>query len=207
MDHNHGPADEQQTEKDKASVRFLQASSAAGNVDIFRDGKLLIEKFPYRKISSYASFPSGALQICIYPAECRDQAILCQNTAFEKGLTYTLALIGTIEKLQLLRLQNDSNVPAGESKIRFLHLGLNTPSLDIAVKNRDVVFPDLESKQVTDYLGITPMTVDLEARLAGEKTVVLPLPKLKFSANQAYTIALVEQSGQPDTLEVMILTE
>lgn len=200
MDNN-----DQQTGKDMASVRFLQASSAE-SVDIFIDGKLLLEKFPYRKISSYASFPSETLQICIYPAE-RDQAILCKKKAFSQGISYTLALIGTIEKLQLLPLQNDSSVPAGESKIRFLHLGLNTPSLDIAVKNRDVVFPDLSCKQITDYLGITPMTVDLEARLAGEKTVVLPLPKLKFAANQAYTIALVEQSDQPDTLDVMILID
>ena len=80
--------------------------------------------------------------------------------------------------------------------MRFFHLVYDIPALDFAVKDRDVVFPTVSFQQVTDYLGLTPMTVDLELR-AGSKQIILPMPKLKFKANETYTIVMIGSEKAP----------
>ena len=92
----------------------------------------------------------------------------------------------------------------GESKMRFLHLATDTPSLDLAVKDRDVVFPNVSFLHVTDYLGLTPMTVDLELRQVGLTDVILPIPKLQFKANEAYTVVLI---GLEKALSISVIKD
>jgi hypothetical protein len=105
---------------------------------------------------------------------------------------------------RLIVIENLPAVPFGEAKIRFLHLAVDLTAVDFAVKDRDVVFPNIAFQQITDYLGLTPMTVDLELRTAGCKQVILPMPKLQFKANETYTIVLF---GSKNELSFTILID
>lgn len=100
--------------------------------------------------------------------------------------------------MRLLIYLNQPEVPLNEAKVRFIHLSPDTPPLDIAVKDRDVIFPKVSYKQATEYLGLTPMTVDLEVRMSGSKEIVLPMSKVQFKTNDSYTIVFLGLSkGTP----------
>ncbi len=107
--------------------------------------------------------------------------------------------------MQLLPYLDDPTVPSGETKVKFIHLSPDAPAVDIAVKGGDVIFPDISFKQATDYLGLTPMTVNLEARVAGSKNSVLSVPNVKLSPNQAYTIVAVGLANGTPELEALLL--
>ncbi len=117
------------------------------------------------------------------------------------GRSYLLAF--TRDSLLIYEILAD--VPLGESKMRFLHLAAETPPLDLAVKNRDIVFPNVLFQGITEYLGLTPMTVDLELRISGSKQVVLPLDRLQFKANESYTLALL--GSLHEGLELLMINE
>jgi hypothetical protein len=180
-------------------VRFLHAAPIDSCADVFVNNAPLIKGIQYKKISKYYSFTD---------MECRVEIILKSSEKsiykkhiFEHGKTYLLV----ITDRDVLIFEINGDVPLGESKMRFLHLASKTPSLDFAVKDRDVVFPNVPFCGLTEYLGLTPMTVDLELRTAGSKIVILPLNKLQFKANQTYTLALV---GTPNNgFEILILIE
>jgi hypothetical protein len=122
-----------------------------------------------------------------------------------QGITYTFAALNSDGKTTFLTVSDDEMVPPGETKVRFLHLSPTAPKVDIAVKKGDVIFSDLEFRSVTNYLPLTPMTVDLEIRLAGTKDVVLPINRVNVKPDLAYTIAVVGLPGETPRLEAIFL--
>jgi hypothetical protein len=174
-----------------ANIRFLQAICDTQYVDVFLNKELVVDWLPFRSAGNYISLLPGTYTIDILSSTDRKNKLLSTNIIIQNDQIYTLALIGKAEEAELYIVHNFPNVPFGEAKMRFLHLASELPTLDFSVKDRDVVFPSISFQQITDYLGLTPMTVDLELRIAGSKEVILPMPKLKFKPNEVSTIVLV----------------
>lgn len=196
-----------QQNQNAGKVRFLHTSFDAPNVDIYVNGQPVFKNLPFRQVSKYLVLQAGKYHIDIYPTGNLTDSVLNKKITVEPGKSYTLAAIGPVKKLRLLPYVNQPEVPLNESKIRFIHLSPDTEELDIAVKNRDVVFHKLSYKQATDYLGLTPMTVDLEVRAAGSKTVILPMPKAQFMPNETYTIVFLGLSGDKPFFQALILKD
>lgn len=174
----------------KANIRFLQAVYDTQFVDIFVNKKMVVNRLPLQTESNYISLLPGTYTIEIFSSKDPSIRILSTNIIIKGDHFYTIAIVKKGEGTELFIFANLPEVPLGEAKMRFLHLAPELPELDFAVKDRDVVFPSVFFQQVTDYLGLTPMTVDLELRIAGSKQVILPMPKLKFKTNEACTIVL-----------------
>lgn len=187
---SHFP-DSLQNNMSEAKIRILHASPDTPNIDFYVNSNCFSKEVQYKKITEYLLLPKGKHQIDLFPTDNKGSSLLSKEITIEPGKSYTVAIIGKVKNLCLAPYLNQPEVPPEEAKIRFLHLSPDVPQLDIAVKNRDIVFPNISYKKVTDYLGLTPMTIDLEVRKAGTKNVILPMPKSKFLSNQAYTIVLV----------------
>jgi hypothetical protein len=187
----------------EAIVRVLHTSPDSPNVDIYIDGKRVIRDLPLKNVSSYLPLKAGKHHVDIYPTGNMVNSVLNKKITVEPGKSYTLATIDSVKKMRLLVYLNQPRVPVNESKVRFIHLSPDTPSLDIAVKDRDVVFPKVSYKQATEYLGLTPMTVDLEAREADTKTVLLPMPRVQFLPNASYTIVFVGLASNQTEFQVI----
>jgi hypothetical protein len=175
----------------KANIRFLQAVNDTQYVDVFVNKELAVQMLPFQGVSDYFSLQPGTYTIDIRSSNGRKNMLLSTNIIIQSGQIYTLAAVGIGENTELFIVRNRPEVPFGEAKMRFLHLASELQALDFAVKDRDVVFPHVSFQQITDYLGLTPMTVDLELRIVGSKKVIFPMPKLKFNANEACTIVLI----------------
>ncbi|MGG5253919.1 DUF4397 domain-containing protein [Neobacillus sp. SM06] len=185
-------------------IRFVHAAYKVGNIDIYFNGQLIFHDVSYKSVGGYFPLPPGCCQITVYPSGEKKNSLVNKLLSTEHP-SYTLAVVGKAKTVQILPYVNCPEVPAGEAKIRFLHLSSDSPAVDIAVKGRDVVFPRLCYQAATDYLGLTPMTVDLEARVSGGKEVVLPLPKMKFLADCTYSIALIGSASHTPNLEAICL--
>jgi hypothetical protein len=184
-----------------AQVRFLHTSHDAPNVDIYINGSRVIKDLAFKQVSTYLQLKTGKHHIDIYPAGEMIESVLNKTITVEEGKSYTLTTIDSVKKMRLLVFLNQPMVPANEAKVRFIHLSSDSPALDIAVKERDVIFPMISYKQATEYLGLTPMTVDLEARVAGSKDILLHLPKASFKPNETYTIVLLGLSKETPELQ------
>jgi hypothetical protein len=182
----------------EAKIRFLHASPDTANVEVYVNGLPTENKMNSKRITEYISLKKGKHQIEWYSTE---NTLVSEQVLIEPGNSYTLALING----SLSPYLNHPEVPIGESKVRFLHISSTCPPIDIAVKDRDVIFPNLSFKGVTDYLGLTPMTVDLEVRVSGTKNVILPMPKSKFLPNTAYTIVIIGHAKEK--LEILFLID
>ncbi|GLB61186.1 DUF4397 domain-containing protein [Cytobacillus sp. NCCP-133] len=197
---------EEETQQESAKIRIIHATPDTGPVDIYVNGARVLQDFPYKEISDYFSLPAGRYQVDIYPAGNMVSTVLSRKMTVESGKMYTAAAAGKAGKLKFVTLEDQPAVPFGETKIRFVHLSPDAPAVDIAVKNRDVIFPDIAFRQASRYLALTPMTVDLEARIAGTSNVALSLPRAQFKADQAYTIVAVGLVASEPELETIIIS-
>jgi hypothetical protein len=176
---------------DDPKIRFLHTALDITDVDIFINNQKFIKNVSYLKCTDYFPIQEGDHQIDLYPSGSTADPLFSQMISVSAGKFYTIAIFMELDQVILTPYLNQPEVPIGESKVRFLHLSPDYPSLDIAVKDRDVIFSNLSFTSTTEYLGLTPMTVDLEARESGTKNVIFPMPKSKFLPNKAYTLVLI----------------
>ncbi|WP_040208579.1 DUF4397 domain-containing protein [Neobacillus jeddahensis] len=196
-----------QSSQGEAKIRLLHTTPDAAQIDVYINGNRVYRDLSCKQVSQVLPLKAGKYHIDIYPAGNMVDSILNKKITVEAGKSYTLATINPVKKMRLLVFLNDAEVPVNEAKVRFIHLSPDTPPLDIAVKDRDVIFPQVSYKQATGYLGLTPMTVDLEARVAGSKEQLLPMPQAHFRANESYTIVLLSLADDPTELQFITLKE
>ncbi|MEH6942611.1 DUF4397 domain-containing protein [Bacillus sp. JJ722] len=188
-----------------AKVRIMHAAPDAPNVDVYINGTRILKDFPYKKITDYLPLPQGRYQIDIYPTGNLVSTVISRKVEVQNGKVYTLAATGEGKNLRLLTFEDNPNVPYGEAKFRVIHLSPDAPPVDIAVKHGDVIFPNVSYRKATNYLGVTPMHVDLEAREAGTNTVVLELPAIDLKPNTVYSIYIIGSVDGTPPLEALIL--
>lgn len=188
-----------------AKVRVLHAIPDAPNVDIYVNGTRILKDFPYKKLTDYLPLPKGKYQVDIYPTGNVISTLISRKVEVDNGKLYTLVATGSGKNLRLIPFEDHSNVPQGEAKVRFIHLSPNTPAVDVVVKHSDVVFTNIPYRKATNYLGVTPMTIDLEIRPAGTEKALLALPNVQLQPNTVYSIYAIGLNQGKPPLEGLIL--
>ncbi|WP_078380302.1 DUF4397 domain-containing protein [Sutcliffiella halmapala] len=192
-------------QKGKAKVRLLHTSTNTKSVDVYINNCLLLKDFRFKYSSEYLNLPEGSYQIDIFPEGVSNRPNLTKYLKVIANKSYTLVATDQMDALQLLVISDDEFVHSGETKIRFFHLSPNTPTVDIAIYKGDTIFPHIEYGEVTDYLSLIPMTVDLEVRKVGTKEVTFLLKRVNVKPNLAYTIAIVGLTEENLHLEAIFL--
>ncbi|PLT34960.1 DUF4397 domain-containing protein [Bacillus sp. V5-8f] len=193
-------------EKRIATARVLLTAPDSPAMNIFINQNPVYQNVESQTISNYASLPEGCHHFNILQADKKNPAASTPRFTILSGNIYTLLVSGSPENLHVDAIQDDPFVPAEETKIRFAHFSLETPDLDIAVKNGDVVFQKVAFRNATDYLALTPMAVDLEVRVAGSRDVILPLERIRFEKDVSYTIYLLASKEKASQLTAIMLT-
>jgi Domain of unknown function (DUF4397) len=191
-----------------AQVRFLHAAPTAPPFDVYVNEIGILENFSYKENNGYLPLPPGKYQIDIYRSGLSTSPLLSGKVTFESGSSYTIALAPNQanKSLKMLPFEDNPFVPPNEAKVRFIQLSHDLLSVDIAVKDGDVVFDQLHFWKASDYLNIHPMMVDFEVRVAGTKEIALPLPNTAFQENTPSSIYIIGASRESSSLETLTLT-
>lgn len=187
------------------NLRFLHAALNTQEVDIYLNDTILERSFRFSNKSDYEAIPEGSYQISIFPANTKNTPLLSGYLQVENDAYYTIAIAGNNENVDLFIIEDDVEIPQNESKFRVWNLSQYPPSIDVAVKKGDVVFSDIGYSEVTEYLAMTPMTVDLEVRQSGTTNSIRPLNRVSLKPNFGYTIVLISHSADPNSLYAIFL--
>lgn len=186
-------------------VRLVHAAYDLENADVYLNGTCISKDLSYTKASSYLLLPAGIYQLDVYPSGNTKEKKISKKIDIEPGKSYTITKTGFKNSIAATIFEEHQIVPNGEAKFRFIHLSADAPAIDLAVKKGDVVFHDVDYREASEYLGLSPMTVHLEARVAGSSNHVLIMDNIEFKADQIYTIFLIGSiTGSPE-LKILII--
>ena len=185
-----------------ARIRLAHFSPDANGVDVYIDGKKRMNRVPYQAVSDYITVPAGKHTIEVRgegQAET-SPALVTASPELAGGESFTAAALGPVANIQAKVFADDLTPPAsGKSKIRVIHASDGTPTVDIAVKDGDVLFPAVEFGAITTYVEVASGPYVLQVRKAGETAVAIEKP-VTVQPGGVYTIAAVGGAGKPPTL-------
>jgi hypothetical protein len=171
-----------------ARVMAVHASPDAPAVDLLVDGTIAGSGLAYPGATSYLTVGAGTRNVKVNVAGT-STSVINANVPVTAGTSSTVFAVDSVASISALVLSDDLTPPAsGKAHVRFVHLSPNAPAVDVAVAGGAVVFANRSFQQFTPFTPLDAGTYDLEVRLAGTTTVVLPLPGITLTAGKIYTV-------------------
>lgn len=172
----------------QARVMAVHASPDAPAVDLLVDGTIAGSGLAYPNNTGYLTVNAGTRNVKVNVAGTSN-TVIDANLPVLGGVNYSVFAIGAVASIGALVVTDDLTAPAsGKAHVRFVHLSPDAPAVDVAVTGGSVVFADRAFQQYTAFTPLDAGTYDLEVRLAGTSTVVLPLPGIALTAGKIYTV-------------------
>ncbi len=188
-----------------ARVRVVHASPDAPAVDILVNDAVALSNVPFTAVSDYLSVPAGTYNIKVVPAGATTPVVIEADLTLAGGTDYTVAAVGELANIEPLVLVDNNAKPAmGNAHVRFVHASPDAPAVDIAVADGGpVLFGDVAFKEAQGPIPVPAGTYDLEVRLAGTSTVVLPLPGVAVADQTVYTVFAMGLAGGEPALQAV----
>lgn len=190
-------------ESNEAMVRIVHASPDAPAVDVYVDGKPVVEGAEFKAATDYMPLPAGEHKVEIFAAGTKDNAVISQSLSVEGGKAYTVAAGNVLEQIELLVAEDSMQATEGKTKVRIGHLSPDAPTVDVGLIGGDALFSGAAFKAFTDYKELDPNTYDLEIRTP-DGAQVLDLSGTKLDANVVYSVYAINTA---DKLEVLVLQD
>lgn len=172
----------------KAKTTVTHASPNAPNVDILVNDAVVATNVPYLSSLPYTELNAGNNRIRVNVTGT-STTVIDATLPFDADKNYSIFAIDSVSKISAIRLDDNLTAPAaGKTHVRFVHLSPNAPAVDIAVTGGPVLFPNYTFKQSSAFTPIDAGTYNLEVRLAGTSTVVLPLPGVTLVDGKIITV-------------------
>lgn len=172
----------------QARVMAVHASPDAPAVDLLVDGAVAGSALAYPNNTGYLTVNAGTRNVKVNVAGSTT-TVIDANLPVVGGVNYSVFATGAVASIGALVVTDDLTTPAtGKAHVRFIHLSPDAPAVDVAVTGGPVLFADKTFQQYTAFTPVNAGTYDLEVRLAGTSTVVLPLPGIALTAGKIYTV-------------------
>ena len=171
-----------------AQVMAVHASPDAPAVDLLVDNTVAGTGLAFPANTAYLSVAGGTRNVKVRVAGTTT-TVIDANLAVAAGTSYTVFAADVVSSIGPLVLTDDLTAPAaGTAHVRFVHLSPDAPAVDVAVQGGPVLFANRAFKQFTAFTPVDAGTYNLEVRLAGTTTSVLPLNGIALQPGKIYTV-------------------
>ncbi|WP_242926656.1 DUF4397 domain-containing protein [Pontibacter vulgaris] len=174
---------------DTAQVMVVHASPDAPGVDLLIDNtKVNTAALAYPNNTGYLQVQEGNRNIKVNAAGT-STSVINANLDIDSDKDYTIFAADRLSNITAVVLEDNLSSPAsGKAHVRFVHLSPDAPAVDVAVTNGPVLFSNAAFKSASAFTPVDAGTYNLEVRLAGTNTVVLPLPNVALTSGKIYTV-------------------
>ncbi len=181
-----------------AGVAIYHSSPDSPDLNIIIDNEVINSvPFKYQNYSNYIEVLDGGRRFRFNKSS--DGSNLIDATLnFEESKSYTLFIVNTLSKIELLRIEDVTDFPAsGNGKIRCLQLSPDAPQVEIRWQGESTpLFSGLTFKQLKDFIEVPANKKTLEVKVIGGSGKIVTLPDVDIQEGKNYTI-LVEGFDKP----------
>lgn len=160
-----------------ASFGIVNASAAAGTIDVYFGGSPLIYGLQYGADTGYFTTQPGIYSFAVDTAGS-STARYSTNLSFTPGVTSSVFVIDSVNSLQTVVVADSVNIPSDDSAVaRFFDFSPNAPALDFVV-NGNVMFTnrtfndEVSNPSLNQFMYLAPGNYTIQLRAAGTSTVL-----------------------------------
>lgn len=174
-------------------VRILHGATKTPDVDVYVNDKLAIPGLKYREFTDYIKFPPGIYNIKVYSKKDTSNPLIDSDVTVEPKTVSTIVAYSENLKLELLPIQETPlKVPTPKkAKIRIAHLIENIPPVDIYLSDGTLLYKNVNFKDLTKYIELSPTTHILDIKLADTDVSMLYVPNVTLNGDHYYTLYLI----------------
>lgn len=201
---------------DTALVRFVHATPAGAEMDLYADDTRAFQGVAFKTVTPYQPLDGQRYTLRLRRAGAATGDPLASNSeGFDDGDYYTVfALPGGDNRQQaILRVvEDDFSRPAdGKARVRVVNAAQGVDDeLNVRAPGReDDLFDGIDVASVTDYDEIDPWSGALEIR-AGDDDATQPLVTIadtSFEAGKVYTVIVVGRQRGTPRLEAFVIED
>ncbi len=138
-------------------VRFLNAAFGYTPIRIQINRVRVVTRLGYASVSSYVQAPGGYQTITVSGLD--GYTYLRKTMPLPPGSLSTIAVINTPSGLDLLQISDQCCLQGNcASNFRVSNLALNSPPIDVLLKDGRVVYADVRFKETTIFKRVRPGT-------------------------------------------------
>jgi hypothetical protein len=180
-----------------ACVNIIQASPAAGEVDVYMDGTLVLNGLGYAQTSGVFAVVADFHAFAVVPAgsdiaETTPLVSFNHNFLFAGGDLVEFVLVGAAPPLFAEAHTVDLSELADDiARVRVVHASADASTVDVAVAGGDVLAEGLAFPRSSAYVELPAGSVDLEVRPTGTTDVTLSAPGVELEGNTVVSAFVV----------------
>jgi hypothetical protein len=191
-----------------AYVQVYQASPDAPSLDIILDQKVINNsRFDYADNTGYLRFFAGDRTLQFGPAGASN-VVADTTMKFEDGKAYSVFVVDTYNKADLLVLNDDTSKPeAGKARVRFLNLSPDAPDVDFQLVGAETpIASGISFKEVTPATSIDANKYAFQVKTTSGD-VLLSLPNVVLLDGWSYTVIVRGFKNPPNGSESVLSAE
>ncbi|NLC94547.1 MAG: DUF4397 domain-containing protein [Bacilli bacterium] len=212
-------------------VRFVNELMPMQMVDIFINDTPALRGLMAGQMTQPIPMPMGNYNFKVYQTNT-NQLLVNQNLQIERNslirimmeanrvvlkvsdemmdqmMPYGMPMYGQMPMPQCPQMnQMRDTIVSGQSRLRFINLSPNAPSLDITTPQGIVLFRNVPYRAVTEYLNLASGVHNLQIRESGTDRVLLAIPNVVLNPNEVKTIYAIGLIGGSPMFEIIILDD
>ncbi len=175
-------------------LRILHAAAGAPNVDIYANGKMIIDNLSFSDISKYITVEPDNYKIEVYESGKKDNPISSEDIVLLPQTYSTTSLIldeGSLVSFTLIDGKSTNNPRA--SNLRFINLSTDSNLISLKMPNGKTLFNDVEYLETTNYYELNADNYDfiLSIKESSNYSTNKIINNLQLNSDKFYTLYII----------------
>lgn len=173
-------------------VRFLYACPDFGPINIFANGKPIVQNCNFSEATKYLDLPPMQYKIEVFKVSDNNKPILEYDFEAIPTMTYTICLTCLSGKFQVIHLKDNFNKKKDDtSYLRFINLSPNAPLLNLSISENNPLFSNVEFCETTNYYPLTPNNYSFTIYNNKFSMFKKKIPNLNLLSGEQYTLFII----------------
>lgn len=172
---------------------------------IYANKNIIAKDLGYGYFSDYTNLCSGEYNIEIYANKNKKNQLFSKRIFIEEKKIYTLAIIEKDDCIQILSIEDIIRpIPDNALLLRLGHLSSNSPTINITLPDKSIIFKNTGYTNITRYTPLRPSTLTLEVRDSNTSDILLTTKYIRFKPNRCYSLYVINNNTKSASLKLLL---
>lgn len=177
-----------------SQLRILHAAAGAPNIDIYANGKMIVNNLSFSDITNYITVEPDNYKIEVYESGKKDTPISSEDIVLLPQTYTTSSMVldeGSLVTFTLIDGKVTKNTKA--ANLRFINLSTDSNLISLKLPNGKTLFNDVEYLETTNYYELSAGNYDfiLSIQESSNYSTNKIINNLSLASNKFYTLYII----------------